>query len=210
MIAAARWFRPIGPVLITVTTCLVIALGWFGAYSAIVAHRAVSRARVETEVHSKAALIAEQLRRELLVTDQTLHILELEWERDPARFDFESWRQRALALSDISRLPEVMVVRSWFEAGLQRSLIGYSRSNVVRWYPERELGAWKPARHRRSCLCSGVLRQRHVRTAVIIVGKAQRQHSPVICPLLRKRIRQPGHAAILHSQRQVAPLDMAG
>jgi len=102
MIAAARWLRPIGPVLITVTTCLVIALGWFGAYSAIVAHRAVSRARVETDVHSKAALIAEQLRRELLVTDQTLHILELEWERDPARFDFESWRQRALALSDIS------------------------------------------------------------------------------------------------------------
>ncbi len=102
MIAAARWFRPIGPVLITVTTCLVIALGWFGAYSAIVAHRAVSRARVETEVHSKAALIAEQLRRELLVTDQTLHILELEWERDPARFDFESWRQRALALTDLS------------------------------------------------------------------------------------------------------------
>jgi signal transduction histidine kinase len=102
MLAAARWFRPLGPVLITVTTCLVIALGWFGAYSAIVAHRAVSRARVETEVHSKAALIAEQLRRELLVTDQTLHILELEWERDPARFDFESWRQRALALSDIS------------------------------------------------------------------------------------------------------------
>lgn len=102
MIASARWFRPVGPVLITVTTCLVIALAWFGAYSAIVAHRAVSRARVETEVHSKAALIAEQLRRELLVTDQTLHILELEWERDPARFDFESWRQRALALSDIS------------------------------------------------------------------------------------------------------------
>jgi signal transduction histidine kinase/CheY-like chemotaxis protein len=102
MIAAARWFRPIGPVLITVTTCLVIALGWFGAYSAIVAHRAVSRARVESEVHSKAALIAEQLRRELLVTDQTLHILEIEWERDPAGFDFNSWRQRALALTDIS------------------------------------------------------------------------------------------------------------
>jgi signal transduction histidine kinase len=102
MITAARWFRPIGPVLITATACLVIALGWFGAYSAIVAHRAVSRERVEIDVHSKAALIAEQLRRELLVTDQTLHILELEWERDPARFDFESWRQRALALSDLS------------------------------------------------------------------------------------------------------------
>jgi signal transduction histidine kinase len=102
MMTAARWLRPIGPVLITVTACLVIALGWFGAYSAIVAHRAVSRARVEADVHSKATLIAEELRRELLVTDQTLHILELEWERDPARFDFESWRQRALALSDIS------------------------------------------------------------------------------------------------------------
>jgi hypothetical protein len=102
MTAAARWFRPLGSVLIVLATCLIIALGWFGAYAAIVAHRAVSRERVEIEVHSKAALIAEQLRRELLVTDQTLHILELEWEQDPEHFNFESWRQRALALTDIS------------------------------------------------------------------------------------------------------------
>ncbi len=102
MTAAARWFRPLGSVLIVLATCLIIGLGWFGAYSAIVAHRAVSRERVESDVHSKAALIAEQLRRELLVTDQTLHILELEWEGDPAHFNFESWRQRALALTDIS------------------------------------------------------------------------------------------------------------
>lgn len=54
-----------------------------------------------------------------------------------------------LALSDLSRLPDVMVVRSWFEAGLQRSLIGYSRANVVRWYPQRELGAWNAAGIRR-------------------------------------------------------------
>ena len=57
-----------------------------------------------------------------------------------------------LALSDFLRLPDVMIVRSWFEAGLQRSSIGYSRSNVVRWYPQRELGEWKPARDRRTIL----------------------------------------------------------
>ena len=95
-------FRSLGQALIIAVACVVIALAWLGAYSAIAAHQAASQARVETEVRGKAALIAEQLRRELLVADQTLHILELEWEHNPVQFDFESWRRRVLALTDMS------------------------------------------------------------------------------------------------------------
>ena len=95
-------FRSLGQVLIVAVTCVVIALAWIGSYAAIVAHQAASRARVEMAVRGKAALIAEQLRRELLVADQTLHILELEWEQNPAHFDFESWQRRVMALTDMS------------------------------------------------------------------------------------------------------------
>ncbi|HSU05910.1 MAG TPA: PAS-domain containing protein [Acetobacteraceae bacterium] len=97
-----RSLRQLGPILIITATVVVIGLAWFGALSAIAAHRTASRARVETEVQSKADLVAEQLHRELLVTDQSLHILELEWQRDPATFDFASWRKRVLALTDMS------------------------------------------------------------------------------------------------------------
>jgi signal transduction histidine kinase len=95
-------FRSLTQFLIVAVTTIVIALAWIGAYAAIVAHQAASQARVEMAVRGKAALIAEQLRRELLIADQTLHILELEWEQNPAKFDFESWQRRVLALTDMS------------------------------------------------------------------------------------------------------------
>ncbi len=98
----ARAFPSLPQTLIIAAAVIIIALGWFGAYAAIVAHRAASLARIESEVRSKDDLVAEQLRRELLVTDQSLHIVELEWERDPAHFDFDNWRRRVFALSDMS------------------------------------------------------------------------------------------------------------
>jgi len=96
---APRWG---GPVLILAVTALIIGLIWFAALSAVAAHNAASRARVEIAIRGKADHLADELRRELLVTDQTLHILELEWEHDPEGFDFDSWTKRVLALTDIS------------------------------------------------------------------------------------------------------------
>ncbi|MDQ2803752.1 MAG: PAS-domain containing protein [Pseudomonadota bacterium] len=93
---------PLGRVAVGAAATLLIVLTWVGVRNAILANQAASGARVEVEVASKARVIAEQLRRELLVADQTLHILEMEWERDPAGFDFDAWRRRALALSDTS------------------------------------------------------------------------------------------------------------
>lgn len=54
-----------------------------------------------------------------------------------------------IALADLSRLADVVVVRSWAEAEYQRLLRGYGLSNVVRWYPSRDLGDWQPSARRR-------------------------------------------------------------
>ena len=53
-----------------------------------------------------------------------------------------------MALSDLSRLPDVLVVRSWAEAEALRALRGYDRPCVARWYPARQLGTWSVAPRR--------------------------------------------------------------
>lgn len=102
MPASGRKLRRLGPALIVAAAGLIIGLLWFGSFSAIVAHRMASEARIEATVRSKADLAAGELRRELLVIDQSLYILELEWQRDPAIFNFEDWQRRVLALTDVS------------------------------------------------------------------------------------------------------------
>jgi hypothetical protein len=54
-----------------------------------------------------------------------------------------------IAFGDISRLPDVFIVRSWHEADAQRALRGYARPNVVRWYPQRDVGVWHASTRRR-------------------------------------------------------------
>jgi signal transduction histidine kinase len=102
MSVALRALRQIGPSLIVAAAACIIAFVWYGAYSAVVAHRAASLERIETSVQSKADLLAEELHRDLLVTDQSLHILEVAWQRDPAGFDFDAWRRQVLALTGLS------------------------------------------------------------------------------------------------------------
>ncbi|MGA3038653.1 MAG: glycosyltransferase family 2 protein [Vulcanimicrobiaceae bacterium] len=53
------------------------------------------------------------------------------------------------ALADMSRLPDVLIVRSRYDAQLQRLLRGYGLPNIVRWYPSRRLGDWTPGPRRR-------------------------------------------------------------
>jgi signal transduction histidine kinase len=81
--------------------CLV-ALAWIGARDAIRAHRSEARARVQAEVLAKALEFEQQIRRELLSLDQTLRILEYEWERDPSHFDLVARSGQAVVLSDVS------------------------------------------------------------------------------------------------------------
>lgn len=44
-----------------------------------------------------------------------------------------------IALADLSRLPDALVVRSFSEAQALRDLRGYDRAHIARWYPARTL-----------------------------------------------------------------------
>ncbi len=49
--------------------------------------------------------------------------------------------------------------------------------------------------------------QRHVRSTEIVPRREQSEHRFVILPLLRERIRQPRESTVLHSNRQIVPLN---
>ncbi len=94
--------RRFGRAAIIVAALVLVALAWVGARDAIRAHRGEARARVQAEVLAATQAIEEQLRRELLSLDQTLRILEYEWERDPDHFDLAARAGQAVVLSDVS------------------------------------------------------------------------------------------------------------
>ena len=94
--------RRIGQVLVLAAALALIALTWIGARDAIVAHRTEARARVQAEIVGRALALEELLRRELLTLDQTLRILEYEWQRDPTNFDMAARSGQVVALNDVS------------------------------------------------------------------------------------------------------------
>ncbi|MGH7661002.1 MAG: glycosyltransferase family 2 protein, partial [Vulcanimicrobiaceae bacterium] len=53
-----------------------------------------------------------------------------------------------IALADLSRLPDALVVRSFSETQGMRELRGYDRANVARWYPARALPSFSPGARR--------------------------------------------------------------
>jgi len=79
----------------------LLAVTWFGTFSAINARHQEATARIITRVTDQAAGFQEQIHRQILELDQTLRILVGAWEADPATFHLAAWRDRAVALSDI-------------------------------------------------------------------------------------------------------------
>ena len=122
MIAASRTLQRFAPALILVAGAIMVGVLWFGAVSAILEHRAAARARIRNGHAKQGRFAAGEIRRELLVTDQSLRILEVEWERDPASFNFDDWRKRLLALSNgslqIFRTDSAGIVRQSSRADL--------------------------------------------------------------------------------------------
>ncbi len=95
-------FRMFGRFAVVVAAAVLVALAWAGARDAIRAHRTEARARVHAEMLGKALAFEEQVRRELLSIDQTLRILQYEWQRDPAHFDLAARSNQVVALNDVS------------------------------------------------------------------------------------------------------------
>lgn len=88
--------------LIGAGAAVLIALAWLGASAAILAEQHEAQAHASADVANQALIFEDQLRRELLVVDQTLRILEVEWEANPTEFDLSAWMHRALVLPDVS------------------------------------------------------------------------------------------------------------
>src|SRR5215472_2017913 len=82
--------------------CVLIPLTWLGTTNATRTHRAEALARVEADAGNEALVFEELLRRQLLAADQTLHILELEWERDPTHFEIAEWGPRVVMLTELA------------------------------------------------------------------------------------------------------------
>ena len=57
---------------------------------------------VRAELLSSAVTFEEQLRRELLSIDQTLRILEYEWQRDASHFDLGARAAQVVVVNDVA------------------------------------------------------------------------------------------------------------
>jgi signal transduction histidine kinase/CheY-like chemotaxis protein len=94
----SRWGAAFSQAGIVAAAAALIALAWFGAVSAIRAERDQAEARVEAAVRVEAVAFQQQVHRELLALNQTLHILRHEWEQNPTGFDLNAWRSQAVLL----------------------------------------------------------------------------------------------------------------
>ncbi len=108
-----------------VVACLVlIALTWFGTFSAVHGQQSAAEARVETGVAGQATLFAQQVRVSLAEVDEELRTLAHAWESDPDHFRLQPWRNQFVLLSEIS--PDVMLAdrRGRIIDGTARDAIG--------------------------------------------------------------------------------------
>jgi signal transduction histidine kinase len=80
----------------------LVGLVWIGAATAIRGHRTEAMSRIAADAGNAALLFEAQFRRQLLAADQTLRILEQEWQRDPAQFDLDAWERRVVVLTDVA------------------------------------------------------------------------------------------------------------
>jgi signal transduction histidine kinase len=121
--------RRYGRAAVIIAALCLVALAWIGAHDAIRAHRSEARARVQAEVLAKALEFEQQIRRELLSLDQTLRILQYEWERDPSRFDLVARSGQAVVLSDVSLQLFVADAQGTVRASSRSAIIGTDVNN---------------------------------------------------------------------------------
>ncbi len=103
---------------------MLVALTWLGARDAIRAHRNEAGARVRAELLTRATSFEEQLQRDLLSLDQTLRILEYDWERDPSHFDLPTRAGQVVVLTDVSLQIFIADVQGIVRASTRPAIIG--------------------------------------------------------------------------------------
>lgn len=94
--------RLLGVLAIFLAAAALVGLTWSGVTMAVRAERSEAQAGAETDVANQALAFETQLQLQLLAVDQTLRMLQHEWEADPSGFDLQSWQRRAVVLGDVS------------------------------------------------------------------------------------------------------------
>jgi PAS domain-containing protein len=96
---ASEWAGGSGIVLVSI---LLIVLIWMFANRSVQDLRADVRDRAEQTLSSQATLLAEQVRQELMLIDQSLTVLQEEWKQDSEHFSLEAIQKRLPALTLVS------------------------------------------------------------------------------------------------------------
>ncbi len=129
MPAQSRAFRQASRVTIVVAATILIALAWIGARDAVRVHRTEALARVQAEVQERAFAFEEELHRELLSLDQTLRILEYEWQRDPDHFDLAERAKQVVVISEVSLQIFIATAQGRVRTSTRPAIIGTDVSN---------------------------------------------------------------------------------
>jgi signal transduction histidine kinase/DNA-binding response OmpR family regulator len=91
--------RGVGTAIVAGALAL-IALVWLGTFAVLHETRREVEAQEAAELANEALIFADRMSDHLNAIEQTLRILEHDWETNPEGFDLSAWRQRALVLSD--------------------------------------------------------------------------------------------------------------
>ena len=107
----------------------LIALTWLGTINALRTEETAAVAHANAELATKALLFENQVRRRLFAVDQTLRILEDEWERDPSGFDLTAWQRRARVIADPGVYFYVTDARGIIRLSSRKDLVGVEVSS---------------------------------------------------------------------------------
>jgi PAS domain-containing protein len=87
---------------VTLVCVLLITLIWIVAHRGIADQQAQIRERSEQQVIGSAAILAEEIRHELQLIDQSLAIIQQAWKADSAGVNLLEWKDRLPALTSVA------------------------------------------------------------------------------------------------------------
>lgn len=90
----------VGQAGIAVATACLIFFTWVGTYSAMQAERRSARIQVETTAYNQAVAIAEKFSVQMLGYEQSIRVIEREWERAPGSFRLQTWTDALVTSAD--------------------------------------------------------------------------------------------------------------
>lgn len=97
------WQNVVFCVAVTAVCAALIAAIWIVEQQQVAAQRARTLARAEAVVTGQANILAESVRQEMNLIDQSLDILRTAWNRDREQFDLKSWQQNMPAVTKVAK-----------------------------------------------------------------------------------------------------------